>query len=281
MIVDFHVHSDHSDGTYAPGEILSQAAGFAAVALTDHDDIGGAAEFISAPCEDGVFRVAGAEFSVDPGVGFDKFHLLALGFDCGNEKLKAFIDAVREERDARNLRITENFQRLGIDIKPDAEGGVLGRPHYARWLVQHGYASGMADAFSKYLLPDSPKESRCYESRCRPSQEDAIKVVHEAGGICLMAHPRGWCKSWRDAGCDYERAERGLRELVEKGLDGLEAIYGANTQEENVRFTMMATRLGLLKSAGSDFHGENKPDVRLGMNVEEDFITPLIERLQR
>jgi predicted metal-dependent phosphoesterase TrpH len=94
-----------------------------------------------------------------------------------------------------------------------------------------------------------------------------------------MAHPNYWRNEWKRTGCDFAAARRGLAELKEKGLDALEALYQANTPEEDVEFTRIASSIGLLKSAGSDFHGANKPAVKLVMEVSEQFIAPFLERL--
>jgi len=280
MTVDFHCHSTASDGTFPPLEIASMASrgGYAAIALTDHDNCDGIAEFLGAEAV-GVRRIAGVELSIEPGEGFDKFHLLALGIDPENAGLKAFLRRILDGRNERNERIFANFRRLGIDIKPEPHGEVLARPHFARWLVDNGYAMDIPDAFAKYLLADSPSETRCYEERFHPGQEEAFRVVHAAGGLAVMAHPRFWKREWKATGCDYAAAERELARLKEAGLDGLEAHYQANTPEENMEFTRIASRVGLLKSAGSDFHGTNKKNIPLGMEVEESFIAPLLEAL--
>ena len=94
-----------------------------------------------------------------------------------------------------------------------------------------------------------------------------------------MAHPRYWRRDWKTSGCDFAAAERELAALKERGLDGLESLYQANTGEENVAFTRMALRLGMLTTAGSDFHGANKPLIPLGMDVSESFIRPFLERV--
>ena len=285
MHVDFHVHSNASDGTFTPTELARKGAAFAAMALTDHDNCDGVEEFLSAGGETPALRFAGIELSIEPGEGFDKFHLLALGIDITNPSLTAFLRRVLEGRNARNKAILANFRRLGIAIEPEdiatyAHGEVLARPHFANWLVRHGHAPDLPSAFAAYLLPDSPAATRCYEERWHPPQEEAFAVVHAAGGVCVMAHPRYWRDDWKRSGVDFARAGRGLAELKEKGLDGLEALYQANAPEENVGFVQIAIRLGLLKSAGSDFHGTNKPAVPLGMEVDEAFIAPLLERLQ-
>ena len=300
MIVDFHVHSTASDGTCTPSELAEKTKGFTAVALTDHDNCDGVEDFLRRQeCR----RIAGIELSIKPGEGFDKFHLLGLGIDPKNEGLRIFLKRILDGRNGRNERIIENFHRLGIDlgvgercrmevenstlhllstptsIYSYAHGEVLARPHFARWLVDHGYSTDMKEAFAKYLLPDSPVKTRCYEERWHPPQEEAFRAIHEAGGICVMAHPKYWRTDWKTTAPDYVAAERELAALKERGLDGVETLYQANTNEENVAFTRIATKLGYLKTAGSDFHGSNKPTIPLGMEVSEAFIAPVLERL--
>lgn len=286
MRVDFHVHSTASDGTASPRELAESAAagGFAAIAITDHDNTDGVDEFLSAGRAvsdggSGTLFLVGVELSIDPGPGFDKFHLLGIGVDPGNGRLKALLDGVLAGRNERNERIFENFRRIGIpDISPEPHGEVLARPHFASWLCSHGYAASVKEAFEKYLLPDSPRETRCYEERFHPSQEEAFAAVHAAGGLCVMAHPKFWRRSWKATGPEYADAERGLAALKEKGLDGLEAHYQANGPGEDWNFERIADGLGLLKTAGSDFHGMHKPTISLGMEVSKRFIGPFLER---
>jgi predicted metal-dependent phosphoesterase TrpH len=252
------------------------------LAITDHDNCDGVDEFLSTPST--VRRIAGVELSIEPGDGFDKFHLLGLGVDFQNDRLKDFLRRILVGRNERNQRILENFAAIGIEIDPEeilryAKGEVLARPHFARWLIDHGYAESTADAFEKFLLADSPVATRCYQDRWRPTQEDAFAAVHAAGGLAVMAHPRYWKSEWKRIGCDFEVAEKGFAALKEMGLDGVESIYQANTPEENIVFTRLADKFGFLKTAGSDFHGANKPQVTLGMNVPESFIAPVLERL--
>ena len=286
MTVDFHCHSTASDGTFTPTELAQKGAAFAAMAITDHDNCDGAEEFLAFRSDRSVaspLRVAGIELSIEPGEGFDKFHLLGLGINSADAGLRAFLRRILDGRNARNERILANFRRLGIemtDVFSYAHGEVLARPHFARWLVDHGHARDIPDAFERYLLADSPAETRCYEERWHPSQEEAFAVIHAAGGVCVMAHPKYWCDAWKRVGCDFAAAERGLAALKEKGLDGVEALYQANTGEENVEFVRIATKLGYLKSAGSDFHGSNKAEIPLGMEVSDAYIQPLLERLK-
>lgn len=286
MKVDFHCHSTASDGTLPPAGLARLAAegSFAAFALTDHDNMGGVAS-AAAELPPGIRFFPGVELSVEPGDGFDKFHLLGLGVDPSSPRMADILARILEGRRERNRRIAANFAAIGIEIPPDeiagyANGEILARPHFARWLVDRGFSKSVKDAFDKYLLPDSPAETRCHEERWHPSREDAFAAIHAAGGICVMAHPKYWRRAWRSAGVDFPAAERELAVLKEMGLDGLEAVYQANTGEENVGFSRIAAKLGLLKTAGSDFHGANKPGIAFGMEVSGDFIRPALDRLQ-
>jgi hypothetical protein len=272
MKVDFHLHSSFSDGTFSPEEIAVQAdrIGMRHYIITDHDNVDAGSR--------------GIELAVDPGEGLDQFHLLGLGIDPRHEGLRKFLRKILNGRNERNQVIIGRFARLGIEIPADeiaayAHGEVLARPHFARWLMDKGYVKSISEAFSRYLMKDSPESTSCFVERYQPSQEEAIGVVHAAGGIAVMAHPRYWSFRWKTEGVDFSVVERNLWPLKEMGLDGLEALYEANTPEINVEFTRMADRLGLVKSAGSDFHGTNKPNIALGMEVSESFISPLLERL--
>ena len=120
MTVDFHVHSTASDGTVSPSGLARATAGYRAAALTDHDNCDGVEEFLSAPFEpgpEGAMRVAGVELSIEPGEGFDKFHLLALGIDRTNAAFKALLAKILAGRNARNVRIVENFAKIGIRME--------------------------------------------------------------------------------------------------------------------------------------------------------------------
>ena len=287
MHVDLHVHSTASDGTEPPRNLVEKAVegDFEVIAITDHDNTDGVEEFMSAGrrARDNGSRTVflpGIELSIDPGKNFDKFHLVALGVNPENERLKGLLKRVLTGRNERNERIFENFRRIGIpDIAPEPHGEVLARPHFASWLCGHGYAASVKEAFETYLLPDSPRETRCYEERFHPAQEEVFATVHAAGGLCVMAHPKFWRRTWKISGPEYGDAERELAALKEKGLDGLEAHYQANTPEENHAFERMADKLGLLKTAGSDFHGSHKPTIHLGMDVSAAFIAPFLERI--
>lgn len=277
-MIDLHVHSTASDGTLSPAEIAKRGKEFSVLALTDHDNTDGLAEFLSAA---GPVGIPGIELSVEPGEGYRRFHLLGLGFDPDNAPLKAFLRRILDGRNARNVRMAENFARIGIAIPPDdlaryAHGEVLARPHFAAWLVDHGYAPDVSTAFATYLTADSPPGTRCYEERYRPDPGEAFDLIHAAHGVAIMAHPRFWTS-------DPALLRAGLRRLKERGLDGIEAVYQANLPGETIEHLRAARELDLAVTAGSDFHGANKPNITLGMTVDDEaaFLAPFFAALSR
>ena len=292
-MIDLHVHSTASDGTFSPTELARQGRDFSVMALTDHDNCDGVDEFLDEsrnlnpqpstlnpqPSTLNRLRLAGVELSVEPGEGYDKFHLLGLGVDHGNEGLKRFLRRILEGRNARNDKILARFAEIGItipraEIDTYAHGEVLARPHFAKWLVDHGYAPDISTAFGTYLTPSSPPETNCYITRYHPDPGEAFDVIHAAGGVAVMAHPRYWTK-------DPARLREGLARLKTRGLDGIEAVYQTNEPEETIDHLRAAKELGLCMTAGSDFHGATKPTITLGMAVDDErtFIAPFLERL--
>lgn len=283
-MIDLHVHSTASDGTLTPSQLAEKGSAFAVMALTDHDNMDGAAEFVSA-CRQIVdpkkLRLPGVELSVAPGVGYKMFHLLGIGLDPDDGPFKAFLRRILAGRHVRNQRIIANFARIGITIPEDeiagyAHGEVLARPHFAAWLVDHGYATDRKTAFTTYLTRTSPTQTRCYETRYHPDPAEAIALIHAAHGVAVMAHPRFWTD-------DPEMLRVGLRRLKDVGLDGIEAEYKINKPEETIEYLRVAKELDLAVTAGSDFHGANKPDIALGMEVadEKAFLAPLLRALEK
>ena len=282
-MIDLHVHSTASDGTVSPAELAQRGRSFSAMAITDHDNCDGVEEFLAASAGSGTagggVRLAGIELSVEPGEGYDKFHLLGLGIDPSSEGLKGFLRRVLEGRNHRNEKILARFADIGISIPPDeiatyAHGEVLARPHFANWLVDHGYSSDVRTAFKDYLTPSSPPDTCCYVTRYHPDPGEAFDVIHAAGGVAVMAHPRYWTK-------DPRLLREGLARLKSRGLDGVEAIYQANEPDETIDHLRAAKEIGLCVTAGSDFHGANKPAIPLGMEVDDEraFLAPFFERL--
>lgn len=276
-MVDFHVHSTASDGTDAPESLAAAGRGFTAMALTDHDNCDGCARFLAEGRRIGASgrRLAGIELSIEPGEGYRKFHLLGLGIDPDAPCLNGFLDEIRAGRDERNAKILARLNELGIPVSIDevrryANGKIVARPHMARVLVDKGFASDVKDAFARFVGDGAP----AYVTRYHPAQAKAIEIVHGAGGVAVMAHPRYWTS-------DEEALRSGLARLKDMGLDGIEAVYQANTPQETVLHLRVARELGLVATAGSDYHGANKPTVTLGMETDDDgaFLAPFWQAL--
>lgn len=278
-MIDLHVHSTASDGTFTPEELAEKGKDFSVMALTDHDNTDGCRRFLDACVRLNVagLRLPGIELSIDPGEGYGIFHLLGLGVDPAAPCLTAFLDRIRAGRNARNRQIFDKLTALGMPVSEEevaryANGLIVARPHIARVLMDKGFVKDVKDAFNRFL----GKGAAAYVSRYRPSQEEAIAVIHGAHGVAVMAHPRFWTS-------DATALRDGFARLKGMGLDGVEAVYQANEPLETPMHLRLAREVGLAVSAGSDFHGANKPTVPFGMSVEneEEFLAPLMESLAR
>lgn len=275
--IDLHVHSTASDGTTPPWRLVEAAdrsiekaleEGWIPVkpdrmvlALTDHDTVQGIPALLeSVKNRPDVTIIPGVEISTEynDAKGNHEIHILGLGVDPSNENLLEGLRFYREGRHRRNLRILEKFQSLGIHI-PEKElyhrpGEAVGRLHIARWLVEHGEAESIKDAFDRYLNPGEV----CYFEREKLSQEESIKLILEAGGIPVLAHPV------RYHFMNQQELETLVRHLKKLGLQGIETYYTVNTPEQTQYLEMLAKREKLIRTGGSDYHGSHKPGYHLG-----------------
>lgn len=275
-MVDLHVHSTASDGTFPPEELAEKGHGFALMAVTDHDNCEGGRRFKAACSKLRIPhpRWAGIELSLEAGSGHGDFHMLGLGLNPDSHVLDDFLDDIRKGREERNLKMLKKLQELGCtlawpDVAKFAGGAIVARPHFARALIEKGYAADLPDAFERFLKKGSP----AYVSRFHPDPCKAIALIHEAGGLAIWAHPNLWSP-------DLNEVESRAVFLKDAGLDGLEALYKSNLPGVTVEHLRLASRLGLLVTAGSDFHGANKPTLSLGMEVKDEsaFMEPLLSR---
>ena len=263
-MIDLHAHTTASDGTFSPRELVSHAAelGLKAVGITDHDTFGGWDEALAASEEFGVEVVPGIELSVS-GDG-DKSHLLGYYFERDSQ-LGVELAELQRERASRNVRILAKLNEFGYPVTmervreiagPDAQ---IGRPHIAQALIEQGAVASIQDAFDTLLKDGGP----AYSSRKSLHPADAVRLIHEAGGVAVWAHPTR-APSERAALLDFAHGETLMEKWVSWGLDGLETHYGAYTPEEIEWTNAMARQHNLIGTGGSDFHGKNKPTVFLG-----------------
>lgn len=257
-MVDLHVHSNKSDGTFTPSELVTMAIqkNLTALALTDHDTTDGLAELTHAAQGKPLEVVPGIELSTEY-EGKD-IHIVGLFIDPEQPDFKAHLKSFVESRDARNRKMCANLQEAGIPISYEAlqeanPGSVITRAHYGTWLLEHGVVSSVADAFSKYLGDHTPY----FVPREKVTPQQAVSLIQKAGGLAILAHPILYRMS-------RERLDILVRRLKEVGLTGIEAIYATyNSREEN-QIRQLASKYDLLLSGGSDFHGFAKPKLELG-----------------
>ena len=254
MLVDLHVHSNVSDGTRSPREVVFHAKekGLHAMALTDHDTVGGLDEAIEAGALYQIEVIPGIELSAD--FPNDNLHFVGLCIDYKNKDFLTKLAPLRDARKIRNTKMLAQLKDLGFNIAVDENSDITTRAHFARALLERGYVASIKEAFDLYLSPGKPG----YVKRVTPSPEECIDLIHEAGGVAILAHPTLYNLSMVDL-------EELIVRLAHYGLDGIEAIYPLHSPEEEAYFIVLARKLNLIISGGSDFHGDNKPGLELGV----------------
>ena len=267
-LVDLHMHSTASDGSRAPADVVRAAkrAGLAAIALTDHDTIGGLDEAQAAGAELGVRIVNGVELSAVEGE--TETHLLGLHLrDLA--MLERGLAGLRDMRTRRARHIVERLNALGVEVTIDAVlaqagTGAVGRPHVARALIAEGWAVDSRDAFDRYLGAGRP----AYVAKEQLDGREAIAMIHAAGGLAVLAHP----------------GSAGTRERLEalraQGLDGVEVKHPGHSSSDTSRLRALSEQLGLVPSGGSDWHGAAEGPRTIGMmQVPAEWLARQDERL--
>ncbi len=277
--IDLHTHTTSSDGSMTPEELIRHAysKGLAAVAITDHDTIGAVEQAIEEGNKIGIEVIAGVEISVDFST---ELHLLGYFLNGGYEPILRMLKVLRKMREQRNSKVVNKLNELGVSISLDevnskAAGGIAGRPHIARTLVEKGYVEDMVDAFDKYLGVGKP----AYFKKSKLTPREGIAEILRSGGIPAVAHP-----IYLDM--TYEQLDSLLGELVGYGLMGIEAIYAGNTDEQTAQLLELAKKHHLLVTGGSDFHGSYKPDIEIGsgrgsLKVPYSVLTELRRAVQK
>ena len=262
--IDLHTHSTASDGTFTPAEVYASALelNLTAVALTDHDTVSGLAEFNAAAvdhpeCE----AVNGVEVACR--LEDKEIHIVGLFIDPRSKPLLDMLEFCRNSRMRRNRDIFLKLRFLGYELSenmPEFNGKTLldiGRPHFAKALVNHYAFPTLQSAFDKLLGFNKP----AWVKRQYPLPEEVIKNIHLAGGVAVWAHP-----ILRDVP-DRAFLMRSCRRLKNMGLDGIEGFYSMFSARETLLVAEAAEKYGLKISGGSDFHGENRPNVVIGFGA--------------
>jgi 3',5'-nucleoside bisphosphate phosphatase len=278
--IDLHTHSTASDGSLTPTELIRYSATkrLLAIALTDHDCVDGLDEAVTEGDRLGIEVITAVELSADHSDG--TMHILGFFVDRRQQGFCDRLGRLQEARRERNQKIIEKLQALDLKITYDevvaaSGGGQVGRPHYAKVLIQKGYVSSMPEAFERYLKRGAP----AYVEKFRFSPRDAIAAIHEAGGVAVLAHPFTLFKE------SSARLDPLLGMLSEQGLDGMEVIYSTYSEDQSRHYRELAEKYRLLSSGGSDFHGAYKPGIDLGvgqgrLKVPFDLLEPLRKKAQ-
>ena len=245
-MIDLHSHTTASDGQHSPAELLSLAAsaGVTALAVTDHDTVAGLPEAAEAARARGVELVPGIEVSAF--VLKREVHILGHFVLPDFPELAQFAARLRVEREQRMERMVEGLRKMGFpvsmaEVRAIAGGAQLGRPHLARVLVNRGWCLDVKEAFDRFL--GSGKAA--WVDRFKLEGEQAIRLIHRAGGTATLAHP---------GSSKLERYE--IRLLAKAGLDGLESLHSDHNPSVQEKYAGIAKEFDLVPTGGSDFHGE-------------------------
>lgn len=257
-LIDLHSHSNLSDGSLSPEGLVDHAleCGIGTLALTDHDTTAGLQRFLSYARDKEIRALPGLEVSATWAKG--NCHIVGIGVCDNYQPLEQILRKIRDGRDKRNERIVEKLNGLGCgitlgEVEELAGGDVVGRPHMARVMMSRGFVDSVQEAFDRYLAKGSP----AYVDRRRLDPPDAVCLLREAGALVVLAHPS-------QLGLTMEKLDTFVGELNPHGLGAIEAYTPYSSDEEIAAYLDIAARHGLGVTGGSDFHGESKPDQKLG-----------------
>lgn len=275
--VDLHVHSNKSDGSLSPSDLVLEAKkkGLKAFALTDHDTVDGIDEAMAASENSGVTVIPGIELSTE----YERkdIHIVGLLIDkeqpAFRDKIQEFVDS----RIQRNRKMCQKLTEAGCpltyeELVEEFPGAVITRAHYAQILLKKGYTKSLREAFERYIGDRGP----CFIPREKITPEDGVKLILSAKGIPVLAHPLLY-------GMGKERLQILVDRLKDAGLEAIEAVYCTYSPSEETQMREFTKKNGLLISGGSDFHGNAKPGLEMGngygkLYVSEEILDELVMR---
>jgi predicted metal-dependent phosphoesterase TrpH len=256
--IDLHAHSNRSDGTFTPSELVRLAADreLDVVALTDHDTTDGLGEAFAEGVRSGVEVVPGVEFSAE----FDhtSVHVLCYWMYVEDEGLQAELHRLREDRYRRGELMVERLRELGVPVEFERVREIAGeativRPHVAQAMVEAGVVETEKEAFERYIGDGRPG----HVAKHALDPVDAVALIRAAGGVCVLAHPGMW-------GDQSSIPETLIARMADAGMRGLEVEHPDHAPEARDHYRRLAAELGLVATGGSDCHGLRYDPVRLG-----------------
>ena len=268
-MIDLHSHTDRSDGTLTPAELVAEAVrvGVTTLGITDHDTFVGYDAAVPFAAEAGLNLICGIEVST-------KFHgasVHLLGYfiqQPPTPELREWLNFLLAQRRDRNVRLITRLQELGLDITlAEVEGmgrTLTARPHFARVMVDKGYVKTLQEAFDKYL----DEAAVGYVQRHDVPMAEAIERIKAGGGISSLAHPVRVAKN------HWSTLEAYTEELAKLGMDAIEAHHSDHSPEDVSFYTSLAARFKIGITGGSDFHGANKPNISLGTGKRHNLQLP-------
>lgn len=268
--IDLHLHTNYSDGVKTPSELLEMVKEkkLAVFSITDHDNINGFKKMKTLLSENDPVLISGVEVSTTHD-GAD-MHILAYLFDPDNRQLNDSLDEFQKRRHRRGIKMVEKLNEMNVpleysEVEEQAAGGSIGRPHVALALLRKDLVSYYEEAFIKYIGDGKP----AYVPKENFTPKEAIDIIHQAGGLAVLAHP------------GINNKEQYLDLLLEYGIDGIECYHSSHRQSDVDRYINLAKRHRLLISGGSDYHGiENRYGVVGSQRVPYKYYEALIEAKQ-
>ena len=276
-MIDLHTHTDESDGTLSPRQLIDEAVrvGLSAIAITDHDTLSGYDLAVPHAARSGIELLCGVELSVN--YSAYSVHLLAYFLERQpTDDFRRWLLELQAGRRKRNETLVQKLCSHGMPITLEevAAGGrkLLARPHFAAVMIKKGYVASRREAFEKYLH----ETGSCYVPREEPVFEEAIRRIHAAGGTAVLPHPGR-------IGGPRAGLETIVRDMCRLGLQGLEVQHSDHSPAEVHYYLRLARELGIAATGGSDFHGEAKPAVSLGTGICGNLNLPdsVLDELRR
>lgn len=278
-LIDLHVHSTASDGTFTPSElaVYAKSKGLSAIALTDHDTVDGIDECQKKGLELDLTVIPSIEFSAD--FHGKELHILGYYINHHHEPFKHKLETLIKARANRNQEMLDRLTDLGFPLtmldllKGLSEDTVLTRAHFAKAMLEKNYIQSREEAFTHYIGDGKP----AFVPKKRFTVKECIDLIHDAGGLAVLAHPMLY-------GYGAQDITNVLRGLKLEGLDGIECIYSSHTTEDTLHLKQLCLNLNLFPTGGSDFHGQNKPGLDLGtgygeLSIPFDLLIPMKQLL--